>query len=224
MATESVKEFYNRQYRSCEERKTACPNSLHDLAKAHRRVKGVLRGFGIKNCSQGAEVLDVGCGLGYYTNALSSTGARVTGIDFSETAIEVARARFPECRFTYAAWHEDIDKEPQFDIIWTVNFSLVNTFDVNFINQRLIAEALRRLKPNGYLVLGWNTDFSGRTIDNYSHWPMRMLRRMRQVCGLSTPIVAEARTLWLSWLIIRAARIFRRSIPIFMVRRKEENA
>jgi SAM-dependent methyltransferase len=220
MAAESVEEFYNRQYRSHKEGRMACAHSLHDLAKAHRRVAGVMREFGIGNCLQGAEALDVGSGLGYYTKALSSIGANVTGIDFSEAAVELARAKFPECRFSRAAWHEDIGEEPRFDLIWTVNFSLVNTFDVNFINERLISEALRRLKPNGCIVIGWNTNFSGRAISNWSHWPLRMLRRMRHDCGLSDPLVPEARTIWLSWLVIRAAYLLKNSIPIFMFRKK----
>ena len=223
MASDSVREFYNRQYGSHIDGEAPCPHSLHDLAKAHRRVARVFRGLNIDNCRPGAEVLDIGSGLGYYTKALSSTGASVTGIDFSETAIALARATFPGCRFLHAAWHEDVDSQARFDLIWAVNFSLVNTFDVDFINQHLVLEALRRLKPNGSIVIGWNTDFSGRRILNYAHWSIGMLSHMRRVCGVSAPFVPEARTIWLSWILMHAAALLRRSIPVFMVRQRREN-
>lgn len=220
MPAESVKDFYDRQYRLHKNRQNACLHSLHDLDKAKRRVARVIGAFGIQNCSWGANVLDVGCGLGYYTAALSGTGATVTGIDFSEAAIESAKTTFPECRFSRAAWPDDVVREPSYDLIWAVNFSLVNTFDVDFINERLVLEALERLKPNGVLVVGWNTDFSGRAVANYSHWPISMLRRMNKVCGLSVPVVPVAGAARLSWLMIRASLVLGRSIPIFMVRTK----
>jgi len=220
MVRESVKDFYDRIYRSHHEQRTACPHSLHDLAKAQRRVSGAIRGFGIQNCGPGGRILDVGSGLGYYTKALSLTGASVTGIDFSEAAIETAKATFSDCQFSHGAWPDDVPADPKFDLIWTINFSFINTFDVDFIQQRLVSEAMLRLKPGGCLVIGWNTDFSGRTVGNYSLWPLGMLREMRQTCGLSAPLVIESRNSMLSWFMIRAALMLRRSIPIFMVRRK----
>ena len=39
----------------------------------------------------GRRVLDVGCGPGLYTTRLAASGARVTGIDFSERSIACAR-------------------------------------------------------------------------------------------------------------------------------------
>lgn len=44
----------------------------------------------------GARVLDIGCGGGLVTEALAALGARVTGIDASPAAIEVARAHARE--------------------------------------------------------------------------------------------------------------------------------
>ena len=219
MSGESVKGFYNRQYSFHAEQRLPCPNALHDLAKAQRRVAGVIRGFGIDNCGPGAAVLDVGSGLGYYTKALAATGANVTGIDFSDVAIDTARATFPDCRFNQASWPEDLASDTKFDVIWMVNFSLMNTFDVDFINDQLIREAALRLKRNGYLVVGWNSDFSGKSVGGYSHWSLQMLRKMRATCGLSYPLVIEAQSKLMSWTMIRAAYLLGRSIPIFMVHR-----
>ncbi len=49
-----------------------------------------------------ASVLDIGCGLGDFTQMLRDEGYEVTGIDSSEQMIRAARKRHPECRFVHA--------------------------------------------------------------------------------------------------------------------------
>lgn len=44
-------------------------------------------------------VLDLGCGPGHESKRLSKAGAIVTGIDFSEECIDIAKQRSPECNF-----------------------------------------------------------------------------------------------------------------------------
>src|SRR6187551_739183 len=104
MSDPKTSEFYDQQYGLHRDGKIVCQNSVHDLGKAQRRVKNMLRAFRISNLREGAEVLDVGCGLGYYSSALSATGAKVTGIDLSEVGVKVAQATFPNCEFRCAAW------------------------------------------------------------------------------------------------------------------------
>lgn len=47
----------------------------------------------LKECGdlKGKSVLDIGCGSGRYTAALAQNGAQVTGIDFSENMLDLAR-------------------------------------------------------------------------------------------------------------------------------------
>ena len=219
MTRQSVRDFYNEQYARHREKKIECPHALHDLDKANRRVAGVMRAFGLPR-HPGFKALDVGAGLGFYTKALAIAGADVTGIDFSESAIDAARATFPECKFEYASWPDDVTAEPSYDLIWMVNFSLMNTFDVHFIKEALVEQAILRLTKGGALVVGWNSDFSGRVVGGYSHWSLDTLRDLGRQCGLSAPLVTEARTAGASWLLVRCARMVGRSIPVFMVRRK----
>lgn len=47
----------------------------------------------------GLTVLDAGCGTGYLSKKLCDQGARVTGIDFSERMIEIARTTHPDMDF-----------------------------------------------------------------------------------------------------------------------------
>ncbi len=46
-----------------------------------------------------AEVLDVGCGKGAFTQFLKKRNNRVLALDISETALAVGRARFPDIDF-----------------------------------------------------------------------------------------------------------------------------
>jgi len=49
-------------------------------------------------------VLDIGCGKGRFTSRLkSATGASVTALDVSPTAIEIAQSRYPDIEFLVAA-------------------------------------------------------------------------------------------------------------------------
>lgn len=48
-------------------------------------------------------VLDIGCGKGRFTNHLKcATGASVTALDISPTAIQIARSRYPDIEFLVA--------------------------------------------------------------------------------------------------------------------------
>ncbi|MEM8857642.1 MAG: methyltransferase domain-containing protein [Chloroflexota bacterium] len=48
-------------------------------------------------------VLDIGCGVGVLANSIAQTGAKVTGIDFSEKNLNKAKDRFdgPNIKFVY---------------------------------------------------------------------------------------------------------------------------
>lgn len=45
------------------------------------------------------KVMELGCGLGYFTHEIAKTGVEVLGIDISQTAIRKARSTFPQCNF-----------------------------------------------------------------------------------------------------------------------------
>jgi trans-aconitate methyltransferase len=95
----------------------------------------------------GERILDIGCGTGYLTNLIAQAGARVIGIDNSESMIQRAQAVYP-----------DLDLR----VLSADDFSFDTPFDAVFSNAALhwvlekeaavdcIANALR---PGGRLVL-----------------------------------------------------------------------
>ena len=98
---------------------------------------------------KGARVLDYGCGNGLFAARLASAGYRVTGVDISETALEVARANAPGAEF-FNVEEEDSWLLPQrYDACWCSEV-LEHLFSPS--------EALRKiacaLKPEGAL---WGT-------------------------------------------------------------------
>lgn len=99
----------------------------------------------------GSSVLDVGCGFGRFSLLAARGGARVTGADFMESAISVARvlseASGIEVEFICADMEAEIPEGPQFDIIYLggVLEHLANPL-------RLLKSAVRRLTPTGTIV------------------------------------------------------------------------
>ncbi len=79
---------------------------------------------------RGLTVLDAGCGTGYLSKKLRDQGALVTGIDFSERMIEIARAKNPNIDFRVDSCSElgTIDDE-HFDMV-IANYVLMDTPDL----------------------------------------------------------------------------------------------
>lgn len=48
-------------------------------------------------------LLDIGCGEGYYTSALSALGGKVYGLDIAKNAIRLAAKRYPDVQFCVAS-------------------------------------------------------------------------------------------------------------------------
>lgn len=111
--------------------------------------------------AKGLEVgsaLDLGCGPGALAIALGKDGWRVTAIDFSETAIERARARSGPATVDFqvadiAAW----TPPHEFDLV-------VSAFAMppkGPVRDRLFVLARESLAPNGLLVIAeWDTSMA----------------------------------------------------------------
>lgn len=95
----------------------------------------------------GEEVLDLGCGYGFYTDYFRSIGASAVGVDGSENMIETARERYPLTDFLAADITKPLTFEnKRFDIVFS-NQVFMDIEDVDFV----FAECNRVLKTGGLL-------------------------------------------------------------------------
>ena len=100
---------------------------------------------------QGKEVLDLGCAGGFMAEAIAKRGARVTGIDPAQKAVEIAKSHAESERLSIkydVGVGENLPYADQtFDIVVCVDV-LEHVLDLN----RVIDEIARVLKPGGYLA------------------------------------------------------------------------
>ena len=96
------------------------------------------------------KILDLGCGAGYESMRLKILGADVTGIDYSEEPIKIARQKNPDCRFEIMDFREMDASIGCFDGIVAIA-SFIHIPDDELI---LVFQNIRRvLKESGYVLI-----------------------------------------------------------------------
>lgn len=97
-------------------------------------------------------ILDLGCGTGYLTDKIASSGAEVVGIDNAPTMIEQARINYPNLKFEVADG---------------TRLQFIEEFDAVFSNavlhwikepEKVVSGIWQALKPRGRFV----TEFGGK--------------------------------------------------------------
>jgi 2-polyprenyl-3-methyl-5-hydroxy-6-metoxy-1,4-benzoquinol methylase len=99
-----------------------------------------------------ALVVDIGCGNGSFLSLFQNRKWRLYGSDYSSTGIEIARANYPDIKFSLAnaeSMPEELSsKAGQFDVV------LCTEVIEHVYNPRgLLKTCYSLLKPNGILVL-----------------------------------------------------------------------
>ena len=117
-----------------------------------------------KYFSQGAKVLDVGCGYGRQLKELAEMGFSVAGTDTSSAMIKQAkesapRAEIQQCR-SDLPWEDNT-----FDVVLLVTLLTSVPFDLE--QRKIISEVKRVLKPQGHvfvsdLPLQWSDRYLAR--------------------------------------------------------------
>jgi len=67
--------------------------------------------FALMNRYNFHHILDIGCGKGTFAHLLKKDNNRVVGIDVSETALKIARAKFPDIEFIQVDLAKDAFKD-----------------------------------------------------------------------------------------------------------------
>jgi len=94
------------------------------------------------------KVIELGCGLGHYTNKIHNLGVDVLGVDVSKTAIEKARSVYPGCAFAVGDILDlSIYREYQPDVIVMAEITW-------YVLEKLdkFTSFLRSDLPNTYLI------------------------------------------------------------------------
>jgi ubiquinone/menaquinone biosynthesis C-methylase UbiE len=137
-----------------------------------------------------AKVLDAGCGSGVPISQMLSERFRVTGVDFSETQIELARKHVPNAQF----FCEDMTKldfpDERFNGI-TSYYAIIHIPREE--HQPLLANFYRMLKPDGLALLCLGAEHLIDDVDeNYlgarmywSHYDTETYLKMLKECGFS---------------------------------------
>jgi len=122
----------------------------------------------------GRAVLDIGSGTGFYVDRWLQTGARVTGLDLTEVAVNELTRSFPGARFVCA----DIGNGGGVPLE-RGSFEAASAMDVLFhiVDDAAYARAFVNLasvlKPGGWLL--WSDNFLRHTTERVAHQASRSL-------------------------------------------------
>ena len=103
-----------------------------------------------------ANILEIGCGVGYWTEYLKSLGAKnYTGNDIAEVSIENLSKQYPEYSFVLGDISETPLEQNSFDLVFMIDVTQHITDDDRF--NKAISNIWNSLKPSGYfLVTIWD--------------------------------------------------------------------
>lgn len=105
------------------------------------------RNFLISALAPARRVIDVGCGAGWFCEALEAAGVEVVGVDVAGEAIRRARERCPSAELAVVAEGRLPYAEGSFDAAW-----LGETLEHVQDGIALLEEIQRVLKPGGRLI------------------------------------------------------------------------
>lgn len=104
-----------------------------------------------KFLKSGDSVLDVGCGNGRFYKSFNSNDVVYTGIDNSNSLIEIAKSDYPEANFILASALNLPFLDDTFDAVYSI--AVLHHMPSLELRRRFIEEIKRVAKKNAYIVL-----------------------------------------------------------------------
>ncbi|MFC1512834.1 class I SAM-dependent methyltransferase [Thermodesulfobacteriota bacterium] len=110
--------------------------------RAERRAKLITKGARL---GQGKNVLEIGCGTGYFTEIFAGSGARILGVDISPELVQLASERGlpPEMVRIEIKRFEECDLDGPFDAV--IGSSILHHLELN----DALSKIYNLLKPGG---------------------------------------------------------------------------
>ncbi|MBP9759478.1 class I SAM-dependent methyltransferase [Candidatus Dojkabacteria bacterium] len=117
-------------------------------SETNKRLKVVFEDLLSKKELQNIKFLEVGCGLGYFSNKAFKMGAKVTGIDIGPKLVKINKKLTPKGTFVVSSASKLPFKDNTFDVV--LSTEVIEHVD----NQKeALKEMCRVLKKNGVLVI-----------------------------------------------------------------------
>ena len=146
-----MNEVNNEIYEAYGERWYTADDDPIALLRAESKAKlpWVLNEIQKLDGNQQKNILDVGCGGGFLSNALAQHGYEVTGVDLSEESLRVAKAHDLSGTITYMpadAYHLPFEDQ-SFDVVTAMDF-------LEHVDrpEDVVKECARVLKPGGLFI------------------------------------------------------------------------
>ena len=93
----------------------------------------------------GMDVLELGCGTGYFTREILSTGAKITAIDISPALLEIARKNISSGNIDFCLENAYSMSFPGMSFDCVIGSSVLHHLDI----RKALGEIFRVLKPGG---------------------------------------------------------------------------
>ena len=149
----------------------------HDLAFINALVKKF-------HLPVGGQLLDLGCGLGWFSYLFSKAGFQVTGLDASVVGIEGAKDTYETVEIDWLVGDAlNLDFDGHFDVLYSSNFSPFTFGKFQEENHAAVIarQILRYLKPDGIFIFVWNSRLDES--DPTGQWVNYSLRQIKECFG-----------------------------------------
>ena len=194
MSLQHVRLIHQAASDAADDRARSGPRQFYDAAYltanyfAHREwlyrpyIRSLIAATGLR---KGSEVLDAGCGQGFFSRLFAEEGMVVYATDMSIVGVQTATAHFSHKGIRFFV--SDLTQAPtthQFDCVFVRSCSLYNRRDLSGCVV-VTTSLLTMLKPGGLFIFAYNTNLSGAS-NGWRHHP---LDDVRQCLGAASSAV-----------------------------------